>query len=106
MGTPVRAIKTQTGSGTSGWVPLDPAQTPFCVGFGAVVSGTVAYSIEHTFDNIFDSSITPTAFTNALGTGLSTNQDGNYIAPVAAVRINVASGSGSVTLTVLQGRGN
>lgn len=99
----MRSIKTQTGVGNSDWIPTDFEQCPFNVGFGAVVVGTVAYSIEHTFDDVF-AAATPTAFTNILGTGLTTSQDGNYIAPVSGVRVTIASGSGSVTLTMLQGR--
>lgn len=101
-----RQIRTITGPGVTPWIATDIAQTPFNVGFGAVVTGTVSYSIEHTFDDIYNPLVTPTAFTNVLGVGLAANKDGNYAAPVAGIRVNVASGTGSVTLTVLQGRGN
>lgn len=98
------SIVTQTGTGTSAWIPVDYTQNAFGIGFGCVVSGTVTYDVQHTFDNIFDSSITPTAFTHSSVTGKTANQDGNYAFPVRAVRLNVTAGSGSVTITVLQGR--
>jgi hypothetical protein len=99
----MRSIKTQTGVGSSDWIPVDFEQCPFGIGFGAVVTGTPSYSIEHTFDDVFGTD-TPTAFTNILGTGLTTNQDGNYAFNVSGVRVTIASGTGSVVLTLLQGR--
>lgn len=98
------SIVTQTGTGTSAWIPVDYTQANFGIGFGCVVSGTVTYDIQHTFDNIQDSSITPTAFTHGTVTGKTANQDGNYAFPIRAIRINITAGTGSVTLTVLQGR--
>lgn len=98
------SIVTQTGTGTSAWIPVDYTQANFGIGFGCVVSGTVTYDIQHTFDNIQDSSITPTAFTHVTVTGKTANQDGNYAFPIRAIRINITAGTGSVTLTVLQGR--
>ena len=98
------SIVTQTGTGTSAWIPVDHTQNAFAIGFGCVVSGTVTYDVQHTFDNIFDSNITPTAFTHSLVTGKTSNQDGNYAFPIRAMRLNVTAGTGSVTLTVLQGR--
>ena len=93
----------QTGTGTSAWIPLDYKQSPFNVGFGVVVSGTVTYTIEHTFDDVFDSSITPTAFQHSTVVGQSANANSNYAFPVRAVRITISAGTGSATLTLLQG---
>lgn len=93
-----------SSSGPSAWIPLDYKQSPFNVGFGVVVNGTATYSIEHTFDDIFDSTITPTAFPNSIVVSKTTNADGNYAYPIRAVRLNVTSyTSGTVTLTLLQG---
>lgn len=98
------SIVTQTGTGTSAWIPVDHTQNAFAIGFGCVVSGTVTYDIEHTFDNIQSSTVTPTAFKHSVLVGQSSNKDGNYAFPIRAVRINITAGTGSVTLTVLQGR--
>jgi len=92
-----------TGTGTTAWIPLDYKQNPFNVGFGAVVSGTVTYDIEHTFDDIFNTAVTPTAFKHETLVSQSANQDGNYAFPIRAVRINNTAGTGSTTLTLLQG---
>lgn len=92
-----------TGTGTSAWIPLDYKQSPFNVGFGVVVNGTITYDIEHTFDDVFDSSVTPTAFKHASLTAQTTNKDGNYAFPIRAIRINNTAGTGSTTVTLLQG---
>ena len=93
----------QTGTGSTAWIPLDYKQSPFNVGFGVVVTGTVTYDIEHTFEDVFDSSITPTAFKHATLVSQTANKDGNYAFPIRAVRVNVTAGTGSVTVTLLQG---
>ena len=93
----------QSGTGTSAWLPLDYKQAPFNVGFGVVVNGTATYTIEHTFEDVFDSSITPTAFSHGSVVGQSANANSNYAFPVRAVRLNVTAGMGDVTVTLLQG---
>lgn len=95
---------TQTGVGTSVWIPVDNKQACFGIGFGCVVSGTVTYDVQHTFDDIFDADVTPIAFTHSSVTGKTANQDGNYAFPIRAMRLNVTAGTGSVTITILQGR--
>ena len=96
-------VFTQSNIGTTAWIPLDYKQSPFNVGFGVVVTGTVTYDIEHTFEDVFDSSITPTAFKHATLVSQTANKDGNYAFPIRAVRVNVTAGTGSVTVTLLQG---
>lgn len=94
--------KTQTGAGSSAWIPLDIKANPFSVGFGVVATGTVTYTVEHTFDDVQNATVTPTAFPHASVAGETTNQDGNYAFPVRAVRVTVTAGSGSATLTMIQ----
>lgn len=98
-----RQIVALTGTGQSAWIPVNTKQTPFNIGIGCVVSGTITYTIQHTFDDIFDASVTPTAFDHSTLAGETTNQDGNYAFPVAAIRINNTSGTGTTTMTLLQG---
>jgi hypothetical protein len=96
---------TRSAAGTSAWIPLDYKQNPFNVGLGLVISGTNTTDVEHTFDDIFDSSVTPTAFKHSTLVGKTANADGNYAFPIRAVRLNVtAYTSGSATLTILQGQ--
>lgn len=93
-----------TGVGTSAWIPVDYTQNAFAIGFGCVTSGTVTYDVQHTFDDIQNSSVTPIAFTHSTVTGKIANQDGNYAFPIKAIRLNVTAGTGTVTITILQGR--
>lgn len=90
-------VVVQTGVGASKViVPL--SANPFNVGFGAVVTGTVTYTIEHTFDSV-------NWFDNETVVGQIDNQDGNIILPVAGIRINITAGTGTVTLTTIQAKG-
>lgn len=97
---------TQTGVGTTPWIPMDFAQAPFAVGVGVVlVSGsTITYTVEHTFDDIYDSTVVPVAFANTGLTAQTVSKDGNYAFPVRAIRLNVTAGTAPVVaMTLIQG---
>lgn len=94
---------TVSSATTSSWIPVDHTQTAFAIGLGCVVTGTATYSVEHTFDDIYNPDVTPTAFTHASIASATTSQDGNYAFPIRAVRLNVAATTGSVAMTVIQG---
>lgn len=84
---------------------LDHKRTPFNCGFGVSVTGTVDYTIQHTFTDL---EVAGTKagdgvwFDHEDLAGETANQDGNYAFPVEAVRIKQNSGTGTVTLTLLQ----
>lgn len=92
-------VKTvnKTAAGQSALIGTVAASV-FNVGFGAVVSGTVTYTIEHTFNGV-------DFFDHEFLVGQTTSQDGNYAFPVAGIRINVTAGTGSVVLTTIQAKG-
>lgn len=94
--------QSRTGVGTTAAVPMDHYISPFNVGFGVVVSGGVTYTVQHTFDNVFDSAVTPTWFNHPVIAAQTTNQDGNYAFPVTAIRLNVTAGAGTATITIVQ----
>lgn len=97
--------KSVTGVGVSTPIPLDHYISPFNIGFGVVVSGTVSYTIQHTFDDVWASGYVPASgnwFNHPDIAGESANADGNYAFPVTAIRLNVASGDGTATLTAVQ----
>lgn len=97
-------VISKVAAGTTAWIPVDYKQSPFNIGFGVTVTGTLTYDIEHTFDDPYDTTITPTAFKHSVVVAQTTNKDSNYAFPVRAVRLNVtAFTSGSATLTLLQG---
>lgn len=94
-------IAAQTGTGSSPVIATDTYISPFNVGFGVVVTGTVNYSVQHTFDNP-QTNPSPTWFTHPTVNALIVSQDGNYAFPVAAIKVLVHSGAGTATLTVIQ----
>lgn len=87
---------TRTGVGATTTVLLDWQNSSFAVGVGVVVSGTVTFNIEHTYDGT-------NWFAPAADTGKTANHDKGYTTPVLGVRTNVTAGTGSVAMTVLQG---
>lgn len=93
----------QSGTGSTAWIPLDYKQSPFNIGLAVVVNGTITYDIEHTFDDVFDPAVTPTAFKHSTLVAQTANKDGNYAFPIRAIRLNNTAGTGDTTLTILQG---
>mgnify|MGYP006269425463 CR=1 FL=1 len=91
---------SQTGAGSTSALVMNTNTTPFSVGFGVIVSGTVNYTVQHTFD---DPSVGFTTwFNHPTIASQSTNQDGNYAFPVTGIRLTVNSGGGSATLKLVQ----
>lgn len=101
----MRAQSISVGSAAaSAWIPVDTNKNPFNIGFGVTISTAVlTYKVQHTFDNVQDSTVTAVAFDHPDVTGETTNQDGNYAFPVRAIRLNVtAYTSGTAVLTLIQ----
>ena len=74
----------------------------FNVGIGVVITGTATYKVQHTFDNPWDTTVTPTWFDQAECPQVNVNKYFNYDFPIAAVRLNVtAYTSGTITMTVI-----
>ena len=95
-------VVSQTGVGSSTTIPMNLDSTPFNVGFGVVATGTVTYTVQHSFDNPWTTA-SPTWFDHPTVQGIiSTDADGNYAFPVAAIKVAVVSGAGTATLTVIQ----
>lgn len=93
-------IVSKTGTGSSDAIVMNTNATPFNVGFGVVVSGTVNYTVQHTFD---DPAVGFTTwFSHPTVASQSTNQDGNYAFPVTGIKVLVNSGSGTATLNLVQ----
>lgn len=96
---------SQTGTGTSTVVGVDYMIAPFAVGLGAVVSGTVTFTIEYTMQDPMDAGFNPATaswFPVTGMTSISATTGASLTVPCRGVRINVSSGSGTVTLYVQQ----
>lgn len=100
-----RKYTTVTGVAVSNPVMVDSNLAPFNIGFGVtILSGTASYTVEHTFDDLRDTTITPTWFPHPFVAAQTANKDGNYAMPITAYRLNVTvSSGGSVRMVSLQG---
>lgn len=96
---------TVSGVAVSSPIPMDFRAQVFNVGFGCEVTGTVTYSVQHTFDDIYNTTLTPVWFNHAFVNAATTSQDGNYAFPIRAMRLNITAGTGSVTMNVIQTSG-
>ena len=98
---------TLSSATTSNAIPMDYAIAPFSVSLAGVVTGTATWKVQYTYDDVFNPNVTPNWFDHATLTGKTANADGTITNPVKAVRLNVtAYTNGTITLTILQGRGN
>lgn len=84
-----------TGTGSTAGIVTDHYISPYNIGFCVVVSGTVNYTVQHTFDGT-------NWFNHPDVAAQTANADGNYAFPVLQVRLTVNSGSGTATLTMIQ----
>jgi hypothetical protein len=84
---------------------MDVNEAPFAVSIGVKVTGTITYTVQHTFDDPFASGGLASAvwYDHSSLAAKTTNSDSNYSFPVTAIRLNVtASTGGSATMTVIQ----
>lgn len=101
----VEAGAVASGIGDGAWWPLDlynPNQvTTISVN---ILSGTANYSVQYTNEDPFDTTITQLAVAHPVATltGASTDQTAFTTTLMRAVRVNFASGAGTVRVTVTQ----
>ena len=98
-----RIVTTQVGAGQSAPVRIDCDLVPVNIGFGCAVTGTVTYTMEHCFDDPFTPQAGWTWYPHPFVVAQTSSKDGNYAAPITAYRINIASGTGTVVCTSIQG---
>lgn len=94
------------GIGTGAWWPLDiytPNQVT-TISCNILASGSATYSVQYTNEDPFDTSITQLAVAHPVAalTGASTDQTAFTTTLMRAVRVNIASGSGQLRVTVTQ----
>lgn len=93
-------VVSKTGVGSSDALVMNTNISPFNVGFGVIVTGTVNYTVQHTFD---DPAVGfSTWFSHPTIASQAANADGNYAFPVTGIKVLVNSGSGTATLKVIQ----
>ena len=99
------------GVGSSPWKNVNYHVTPVNIGLGCVVTGTVNYTVEFTYDRPWGdtwtqnqpNTVVPTAWPHAVLQALAANGQGDFSDPIAAWRLTINSGTGSVTATAIQG---
>lgn len=119
MPLPYRVTLTTT-TVSSAWNPSYFAK-PFNIGVNVTTTTTnssgVSYTVQHTFDPIFEGVFSSTValvaqsaatwFPNSGLTTKSCSQDGNYAYPVVGIRLSISSGTAGVlgagvTMTLIQ----
>lgn len=95
-----------TGVGNSAVFPVDTYISPSNMGLAVVVSGTITYKVQYTFDNVFADGYSPTAGTSTwfdhptlVG---SASGNSNVAYPVTGIRLVTTAGTGTATLTIIQ----
>lgn len=81
--------------------------TPTNLGLAVIVTGTITYKVQYTFDDVYSTSFSPSTanwFDHPTLVG-SASGNSNIAYPVTGVRITTSAGSGSASLTIVQGGG-
>ena len=99
-------VLSVTGVNNSGVYAVDNYISPSNMGLAVVVSGTITYKVQYTFDNVFAQGYSPTAgtstwFDHPTLTG-SASANSNIAYPVTGIRLTTTAGSGTATLTIIQ----
>jgi len=91
-----------TGVGASSPIIINTNVTPVNLGFVAVVTGTVSsFTIQYSMDDPNSSTGLVNWFATSISAASAT-ASGNILYPVTAVRTSIATGTGSVALTLTQ----
>jgi hypothetical protein len=97
-----RIVLSRSGVGVSAAAPMNINIAPFNIGIGVIVTGTVSYTVQQTYDDVFDPAVTPVWFDHPTLAAKTVSAEGNYAYPVLGVRVSVVSGSGSVRAVLIQ----
>jgi hypothetical protein len=93
------------GAVSSAVCPPDIYLTPFQITLQTIVTGTVNYDVQYTKDDVFSTTfvVASAQWTSVTGmTGATANAEETLISPVTGIRVLQNSGSGSVSLRILQ----
>lgn len=103
-------VYTLAATGNSAVAPMDYFISPANIALNVVVSGTVNYTVQYTFDNVFATGYDPSTGNwtdHPFMTSKTITFDSNVAYPVRGIRLKVNSGTPtfSATLTIIQGGG-
>lgn len=98
-----------SGVGSSQWFAVDWRANPISIGIGVVVSGTINYTVEYTYDNVNTpyTGTFPTVFSLTALASKAANTDSSITEPVRALRLtqNSFTNPGTAKMIVLQAGG-
>jgi hypothetical protein len=100
-------VLTVTGVGSSSVSPVDTYISPSNMGLGVIVTGTITYKVQYTFDSVYATGYDPAAgnwFDHPTLVG-SASGNSNIAYPVSGIRLITTAGTGSATLTIIQAGG-
>lgn len=112
-GATASSVTVGTNSiGSTQWFAPSREISPVNIGIGVWVSGTVNYSVEHTYDdpNAGDgtfsveptSSQPPVVWPDAILASKTAQAEGGFTMPIFAYRLTVNSGTGAATMQAIQ----
>lgn len=97
---------SKSGTGRSAVCAVDDFQTPFNIGIGAAItSGAATFNIEYSFDDPMAAGYSASTATWYIATGfsgVSVSTGGSFTVPCKAISINITSGTGTVTASIVQ----
>jgi hypothetical protein len=93
-------VYSQTGAGTTSSFVVNTNATPVNIGIAVVVSGTVNYTVQHTYDS--PQSGFTTWFNDATLAAQTATGQTSITYPITGLQLVVNSGTGTATMTVVQ----
>ncbi len=107
----VNAANTGAISGTTitGGTPilLNFNNTAFAIGFATIVTGTVNYTVYHTYDSLDNAAITPVWLPHGVSNmvAATTTQESNFVVPISGLQVIIntgGTGTDNVRIVILQ----
>ncbi len=103
------AVKAGTNTvGATPWLNADYQIKPFELDVAVVVTGTVNYSVQYTYDDFSTvvpntgQGAVPTAFTDQILSGVTANGETTFNFPITGFRVLINSGTGSLAIKSIQ----
>jgi len=100
-------VFTVTGVGNSNVYPVDTYISPSNMGLAVIVTGTITYKVQYTFDKVFAQNYVAASgnwFDHPTLVG-SASLNSNIAYPVTGIRLITTAGTGVATLTIIQAGG-
>ena len=96
-----------TGVGASNPYAVDTYISPSNMGLAVIVSGTITFKVQYTFDDVFAKNYVASSgnwFDHPTLVG-SASGNSNIAYPVTGIRLLTTAGTGTATLTIIQAGG-